>query len=133
MCVLRCTAMSQNIITTCQTCWWSPEGVPQSGTNTLAADPSSPVRSEVEPPWIRLGPAHPTDAQLDRRLRQHFQHFFMFLKTLPNNVCKMAWCIILLKQANAIKIDIAMKGCTWSEPSLGMWKHTTLFRASHSN
>ena len=53
--------------------WRCP--VPQSGTNTLAADLSSPVRSDVEPPWIRLvGPAHPTDAQLDWRLRQHLQH-----------------------------------------------------------
>jgi len=37
-----------------------------SGTQTLAADPSHPVVCEVELPWIELvGPAHPTDTQLD--------------------------------------------------------------------
>ena len=43
---------------------------------------------------------------------QHREHFIMFLKPFPNDVCSVAGRIILLKEATAIRNTIAMKGCT---------------------
>lgn len=62
---------SQNIINSCQNSTYPLRYVTLQDpwryavTKTLAANHSSPLDCEVEPPWIDLtGPAHPTDAQL---------------------------------------------------------------------
>lgn len=72
-----------------------------------AADPLSPVRYEVEPPWIGLvGPEHPTDAGSDGDLGiwgrgQHLELLAMFLK--PNQFVQCSRAHYPQKEAAAIR------------------------------
>lgn len=73
-----------------------------------AANHLSPVRFEVEPPWIRLVcPAHPSDARSDWDLwnleSQHLKLAVVLHKLLIlKHYCIVAGCIILLKETTAM-------------------------------
>lgn len=45
----------------------------------------------------------------------------MFVKPFLNNFCSVTGCIILLKEANASGITVAMTGCTWSVTMVSRW------------